>query len=110
MAWGTNALVTKPANSLAPMLTVAVFNAYGYHSGHSSPREAKTLTAHSDSVVLHNAMRTYAGLVPLVIGILQLVIWTKYNIRDSHLYKQKQDERCQRALTVEHPSQDNMFV
>ncbi len=30
MVFGTNALFTKPAQSLAPMLVVSVLNQYGY--------------------------------------------------------------------------------
>lgn len=30
MVFGTNALFTKPAQSLAPMLVLKIFNQYGY--------------------------------------------------------------------------------
>ncbi|CAD5116589.1 DgyrCDS5466 [Dimorphilus gyrociliatus] len=36
MVYGTNALLTKPAQSLAPMITVAIFNVYGYSSKNSA--------------------------------------------------------------------------
>lgn len=32
MVFGTNALFTKPAQSLAPMLVVSILNQYGYES------------------------------------------------------------------------------
>ncbi|XP_063286433.1 transmembrane protein 180-like [Pelobates fuscus] len=81
MVFGTNALFTKPAQSLAPMLVVAILNKYGYEH----------LTSKIDQpdpslfLDLHGAMFYMTCLVPLCIAIAQIIIWTPYSIRSSHI-------------------------
>jgi len=91
MVFGLNALVTKPAISVAPMITVALLNSYGYLSSQSSKSGAaltSTVTASeiqgADSSGLTDAMFYVTCAVPIVTGILQLLIWRFYTIRDSH--------------------------
>lgn len=37
MVFGTNALFTKPAQSLAPMVVVTILNQYGYYNLNNVP-------------------------------------------------------------------------
>ncbi|KAG9477015.1 hypothetical protein GDO78_002417 [Eleutherodactylus coqui] len=81
MVFGTNALFTKPAQSLAPMFVVTILNQYGYEQ----------LTNKVDQpdpnlfVGLHDAMFYLTCIVPLCITIVQIIIWTPYSIRNSHV-------------------------
>lgn len=79
MVFGTNALITKPANSLAPMITVAILNLYGYESIKSgSVKDIASLDS------LHNAMFNIALITSVVLGMFQLAIWSRYQLRSSH--------------------------
>jgi len=91
MVFGLNALVTKPAISLAPMITVATLNRYGYSSSLSASPGVVTSTVAAAEVqhtagddVLTSAMFNMTCAVPVVVGLLQLLIWRFYTIRDSH--------------------------
>ncbi|XP_073447135.1 transmembrane protein 180-like [Aquarana catesbeiana] len=81
MVFGTNALFTKPAQSLAPMLVVSILNQYGYEH----------LTSKADQpdpnlfLGLHDAMFYLTCMVPLCIATIQIFIWTPYSIRSSHV-------------------------
>ncbi|XP_043945558.1 transmembrane protein 180-like isoform X1 [Protopterus annectens] len=80
MVFGTNALFTKPAQSLAPMLVVTILNQYGYE-------KLKDKTAEGDLsslLVLHDAMFWLVCLAPVCIASLQILAWTPFSIRDSH--------------------------
>ncbi|XP_060798455.1 transmembrane protein 180-like isoform X2 [Neoarius graeffei] len=79
MVFGTNALFTKPAQSLAPMLVVSILNQYGYE-------EVKNAYAIDQSVLetLHSTMFYLVCLVPLCITTLQFIFWKPFSIRDSH--------------------------
>uniref|UniRef100_A0A8C5W7G8 Transmembrane protein 180 n=1 Tax=Leptobrachium leishanense TaxID=445787 RepID=A0A8C5W7G8_9ANUR len=81
MVFGTNALFTKPAQSLAPMLVVALLNQFGYEHLTSSADQPEP----SLFLGLHDAMFYMTCLIPLGIAIAQVVIWTPYTIRSSHL-------------------------
>ncbi|KAM3917614.1 transmembrane protein 180-like [Leptodactylus fuscus] len=80
MVFGTNALFTKPAQSLAPMFVVTILNQYGYEH----------LTSKADQpdpsffLGLHDAMFYLTCIVPLCIAIIQIILWTPYSIRSSH--------------------------
>jgi len=90
MVFGLNALVTKPAISFAPMITVALLKHYGYSSmpsnvlGESTSTLTATVAQHSAGDVLTDAMFYMVCAVPVVVGLLQLFIWHFYTIRDSH--------------------------
>ena len=77
MVFGTNALVVKPAISLAPMVVVAILNRYGYEQ-----LQKKTLT---DTQIesLNNVMFTLIWCIPLIIGMFQSYFWSFYTIRES---------------------------
>ncbi|OWF52637.1 transmembrane protein 180-like [Mizuhopecten yessoensis] len=76
LVYGNNALVTKPAISLSPMMTVAVLNHYGYQQ-----LSKKTLTI-SQINSLHDIMFFLLCIQPVAIGALQLVTWSFYSLRD----------------------------
>ncbi|XP_040295919.1 transmembrane protein 180-like [Bufo bufo] len=81
MVFGTNALFTKPAQSLAPMFVVIILNQYGYEQ----------LTSKGDQpdpslfLGLHDAMFYLTCIVPLCIAVIQIIIWKPYSIRTSHV-------------------------
>ncbi|XP_013398691.1 transmembrane protein 180 [Lingula anatina] len=77
MVYGTNALVIKPAISLAPMLAVAILNRNGY-------AEYKLGKLHSGIDQLQSSMFYLLCLIPLTLGVLQYAVWSKYTLRDSH--------------------------
>ncbi|XP_041364885.1 transmembrane protein 180-like [Gigantopelta aegis] len=76
MVYGTNALVVKPSQSLSPMLIVAIINRYGYESFRK-----KTISA-SELEVLKDGMFLIVWCLPLVVGTLQLISWSFYNLRN----------------------------
>ena len=77
MVYGTNALVVKPAISLAPMVVVNILNRYGYDQ-----IQKNTLT---DSQVdaLKSTMFTLLCCIPFMVGILQSFFWSYYTIREN---------------------------
>ncbi|KAI0237679.1 hypothetical protein LSAT2_011738 [Lamellibrachia satsuma] len=85
MFFGTNALITKPAISLAPMLTVAVLGHFGYQEV-GQMKKTTSLTTNSDAA---DVMFYLAAMTPVVVGIIQLFVWAKYKIRNSHLSIEK---------------------
>ena len=91
MIFGTNALITKPAVSLAPMITVYVFNRYGYDrlsDTSASPGGPSTLV----DADLDNTMFQFLVWTPLVLAVLQLLFWSGYTLRDSHYNTQIKSE------------------
>ncbi|XP_062387914.1 transmembrane protein 180-like [Sardina pilchardus] len=85
MVFGTNALFTKPAQSLAPMLVVSVLNQYGY----ASLKESTQATDPSVLQPLHGAMFYLVCLVPLCVSALQVLAWQPFSIRNSHTVDSK---------------------
>ena len=77
MVYGTNALVVKPAISLAPMVVVTILNRYGYDQ-----LQKKTLTE-SQVEDLKSVMFTLICCIPLVVGMLQTLVWSYYTIREN---------------------------
>ncbi|KAG5832237.1 hypothetical protein ANANG_G00288960 [Anguilla anguilla] len=80
MVFGTNALFTKPAQSLAPMLVVSILNLFGYEH----LKDAGTAADPSSLQALHSAMFSLVCLVPLSVAALQILAWRPFSIRDSH--------------------------
>ncbi|XP_072916237.1 transmembrane protein 180-like isoform X1 [Hemitrygon akajei] len=80
MVFGTNALFTKPAQSLAPMLVVALLNQFDYEK----LKDEFTRSDQSDLKDLHGAMFWLICLVPICIAFLQILAWTPFSIRNSH--------------------------
>lgn len=80
MVFGTNALFTKPAQSLAPMIVLNILNQFGYE-------QLKDVTKDSDPSALeslHRAMFYLVCLVPMCVAALQVLAWRPFSIRNSH--------------------------
>lgn len=84
MVFASNALVTKPAISLAPMITVAIFNRYGYDLIKSGK---PVIPSVSDE--LHDTMFHLACCISIGMGFLQLMVWSMYTIRNTYESKSK---------------------
>ncbi|KAI8487659.1 MFS/sugar transport protein [Branchiostoma belcheri] len=82
MFFGMNALFTKPAQSLAPMLVVSILNRYGYEDLVRSTTELGTSTAGHDE--LRQVMFHIFCLLPATIAFLQILVWKPYSLKDSH--------------------------
>jgi Na+/melibiose symporter-like transporter len=91
MIFGTNALITKPAQSLAPMGVMAILNSNGYQqflnvsklsdiNSTSNMGLAPQLTNQLSTTMFH-----LICFIPVFIGIFQLITWSRYRIRFSHL-------------------------
>ncbi|XP_036944619.1 transmembrane protein 180 [Acanthopagrus latus] len=80
MVFGTNALFTKPGQSLAPMLALNILNQFGYEQLKDAGKDADL----SDLESLHSVMFYLVCLVPLVIAAMQVLAWTPFSIRSSH--------------------------
>ncbi|KAI1883902.1 hypothetical protein AGOR_G00220870 [Albula goreensis] len=80
MVFGTNALFTKPAQSLAPMLVVSILNQFGYEK----LKEASAAADPSSLQALHSAMFSLVCLVPLCVAAVQILAWRPFSIQDSH--------------------------
>ncbi|CAH1795088.1 unnamed protein product [Owenia fusiformis] len=79
MIFGTNALITKPAQSFAPMIAVAILNQFGYNA-----LKEGTLNSGSGLQELHAAMFAMATILPVILGAVQLLVWSQYSLRSSH--------------------------
>lgn len=85
MVFGTNALFTKPAQSLAPMIVLTILNQFGYE-------QLKEVTKDSDTSALenlHSIMFYLVCLLPLAVALLQFLSWRPFSIRDSHTVDSK---------------------
>jgi len=78
MVYGSNALFTKPGNSLAPMLVVAVLNNYGYESLKEGTKEKS-----SEAEQLQDAMFNLLCFIPLSVSVLQILVWRFYKLKTS---------------------------
>ena len=84
MVFGLNALVTKPAISFAPMLSIAMLNSYGYEQYKAALQDTGSPSPVANQQ-LQSAMFYLMCLTPVIIGLLQIVVWSRYTIRNSHL-------------------------
>lgn len=80
MVFGTNALFTKPAQSLAPMIVLNILNHFGYEKlkdadPTSDPRALESL---------HSVMFYMVCLLPLCVAAVQVLAWRPFSIRNSH--------------------------
>ncbi|KAM4717364.1 transmembrane protein 180-like [Anableps anableps] len=80
MVFGTNALFTKPAQSLAPMIVLNILNHYGYEKLKDVGQESNQSALES----LHSVMFYLVCLVPMCVAILQALAWRPFSIRNSH--------------------------
>nr|XP_047923427.1 transmembrane protein 180 isoform X2 [Anser cygnoides] len=81
MVFGTNALFTKPAQSLAPMLVVTILNQFGYENLNNEVAQPDP----SLFLGLHDVMFYLICMVPLCIAVVQILTWTRFSIQNSHL-------------------------
>ncbi|XP_029804988.1 transmembrane protein 180-like isoform X2 [Suricata suricatta] len=75
MVFGINALFTKPAQSLAPMIILSKLKQYGY----GNPDKSTILD-------LHDAMFNLICLVPLAIAVIQILVWSPFSRRSKTDY------------------------
>ncbi|XP_074553059.1 transmembrane protein 180-like [Halichoeres trimaculatus] len=85
MVFGTNALFTKPAQSLSPMLVLSILNRFGYEQ----LKDAGSASDPSALESLHGTMFYLVCLVPMCISALQAVAWRPFSIRNSHTAETK---------------------
>ncbi|XP_068509576.1 transmembrane protein 180-like isoform X3 [Syngnathus scovelli] len=86
MVFGTNALFTKPAQSLAPMLVINILNQFGYEQLKDAGRDVDVRAAES----LHSVMFYLVCMVPMCVAAVQVLAWRPFSIRNSHTV----DSRC----------------
>ena len=77
MVFATNALITKPAISIAPMIAVAYLGHYGYNRM-NSVASGVTMSSISANSELGAAMITLTCVTSLVIGSIQFATWLLY--------------------------------
>ncbi|XP_070534775.1 transmembrane protein 180-like [Ptychodera flava] len=84
MFFAANAVIIKPAQSIAPIMVVAVLNRNGFE-------QVRSGQTYDPDIVnqLRFVMFQIAWLVPFVSGLIQVAIWLRYTIRDSHLSTSK---------------------
>lgn len=82
MVFGTNALFTKPGNSLAPMLVVAVLNSHGYETLKNTYDDGGEIKQ-PDVENLHDVMFTLLCSIPLILSVCQIFIWSFYKLRSN---------------------------
>ncbi|XP_072224768.1 transmembrane protein 180-like [Leuresthes tenuis] len=80
MVFGTNALFTKPAQSLAPMMVLTILNQYGYEQLKDAGQDLDPSSLES----LHSVMFYLVCLVPMGVGALKVLAWRPFSIRSSH--------------------------
>ncbi|KAM9345832.1 transmembrane protein 180-like [Symphorus nematophorus] len=80
MVFGTNALFTKPAQSLAPMIVLTILNQFGYEQ----LKEVGSTSDPSALASLHSIMFYLVCLVPMCVAAVQALAWRPFSIRNSH--------------------------
>ncbi|KAG8513514.1 Transmembrane protein 180 [Galemys pyrenaicus] len=70
MVFGINALFTKPAQALAPVMILSRLNHFGYGNSNKS-----------SIVELHDAMFNLICLVPLGIALIQILVWNLFSVK-----------------------------
>ncbi len=83
--FGTNALITKPALSVSPMIVVNILNRYHY----DSIKRGNATSSPQDLDQLHSAMFSLLCLIPVVLGSIQIIIWSWYPFKHSGDNSQK---------------------
>ncbi|XP_019724371.1 transmembrane protein 180-like isoform X2 [Hippocampus comes] len=85
MVFGTNALFTKPAQSLAPMLVINILNQFGYEQLKDAGRDVNPRALES----LHSVMFYLVCVVPMCVAAVQVLAWRPFSIRNSHTVDSK---------------------
>lgn len=78
MVYGSNAVVVKPALSLAPMIVAGMLSRCGYDDikAHTASPEQK--------LYLQDTIFMFSCFAPVVIGIVQIIAWRQYKLRGSN--------------------------
>lgn len=85
MVFGTNALFTKPGQSLAPMIVINILNQFGYEQLKDAARDSHSSALES----LHTVMFYLVCLVPMCVATVQILAWRPFSIRNSHIVDTK---------------------
>lgn len=85
MVFGTNALFTKPAQSLAPMIVLTILNQFGYEQLKEGGKDSSPSALES----LHSIMFYLVCLLPMCVAAVQALAWRPFSIRDSHTVETK---------------------
>ena len=86
--FGYNALFTKAASSISPMLILNILNRYDYQTlvaKGAADSESGNGVKGSGMSQLHHAMFTVACCMPVLVGCAQLLVWYPFSIRNSHI-------------------------
>lgn len=79
MIFGTNAMFTKPAQSLAPMMVVHILSWYGYKDSQNMKKD-KSLSGSTTQELL-DAMFSLLCFIPLFVAVVQIVVWKFYPLK-----------------------------
>nr|XP_057905828.1 transmembrane protein 180-like [Doryrhamphus excisus] len=85
MVFGTNALFTKPAQSLAPMIVINILNQFGYEELKDPKSELDPRALEN----LHSVMFYLVCAVPMCVAAVQVMAWRPFSIRNSHTVESK---------------------
>lgn len=98
--FGINALLTKPAQSIAPVLTVGLWNKFGFRAqqeGQNLAAAAMSTEVSRDPIRSSPTADELAYVVflcctvgPLLIGLVQAILWSLYTLRGDKLRRVKQ--------------------
>jgi len=78
--FGTNALITKPAQSLAPMLVLFLLNPFRFQEFKRDPSSFSSGRFED----LRSATLMLLWVWPLTVGLLQLTVFSRYTLRNTH--------------------------
>ncbi|KAK5979309.1 hypothetical protein GCK32_012167 [Trichostrongylus colubriformis] len=82
LVFSLNALIVKPAQSIAPVVVVYILNSYGY---------SEYITSKQPTNELANAMRTVLLTTPIILGGLQYYVFKSYSLKNKHVVKPAED-------------------
>ncbi|KHJ88278.1 hypothetical protein OESDEN_11931 [Oesophagostomum dentatum] len=82
LVFSLNALIVKPAQSVAPVLVVYILNNYRYQEYISSKQPSPELA---------DGIRILLMSTPLILGGLQYFIFKSYSLRNKHILKPEED-------------------
>jgi Na+/melibiose symporter-like transporter len=107
MFFGTNALLTKPAQSFAPIITFYVLSLHGYRetTAATTPGSHKLAWSGDEYGDLRHSMLTQAVFLPLVLTVVQLMAWTLWFTLNadtiSHLKIKKREWQAEKGVIVD---------
>jgi len=91
--FGINALFTKPAHSITPMVVLNVWNRFGFREKSSAAAQsyssANPILSSPNSIELRYIIFLMCTLLPLVTGLIQILIWHFYSLHGQRLHQVK---------------------